>query len=613
MGQVTASQAPASGPGNAWYTVGVLFVALIFSFVDRIVLSLLVEPIKADLGLTDADFGWLLGVAFAIFFAFFGLPIGRLADRHSRRLIIGIGISLWSLMTMACGLAGNFWELFFARIGVAIGEAALAPAAFSMVADLFPREKLGRAIGVYQAGAFVGAGIAFLVGGVVIHLITASTTRVLPVIGAVEPWQLVFFVVGLPGVLVALLVFTAPEPARGGRSPGAGAEMPVREVAGYIAARWRVYVPHLVGFALLAVPITTTLTWAPVYFGRILKFPPSQTALTLGLIILLLSPAGVYAGGWTADTLMRRGHRDAMHRVGLAAAAALFPLSLFATTGDNRALAVALFCPLAFCGTLTLACAPAALQVVTPAVMRAQISAVWMLCLNVVTAMAGPTPVGLIAHEVFGDRMAVGQALAIVNGISVPLAALALWLGRRPFAAAVPAPGAAGRRDAGTVIHCAASRSEIRYLWRTGRVGEIANGHVYLDHRGRGARPRLTVHGVAIPAPSGRGACRHCRDASTAVKRYGPAIRLPPCPSGPASSHRAQPSCRCRIGVFSRCAPRRCRCRAAIAGSAAAVTIRHADRRRTGDRRDPIAHCGGLTPAMRRERRRGADDRRKEE
>ncbi len=437
----TPSQAAEEGYGRAWYTVGVLFIAVIFSFVDRIVLSLLVEPIKADLGLSDADFGWLLGVAFAVFFAFFGLPIGRLADQYSRRLIIVTGITLWSLMTIACGLAGNFWELFFARLGVAVGEASLAPAAFSMVADLFPRERFGRAIGVYQAGAFVGAGAAFLVGGVVIHLIEASTTRVLPVVGAVAPWQLVFFAVGLPGVLVAALALTIPEPVRRGTSPDG--VMPVRDVVRYLAARWRVYVPHLVGFALLAVPITTTLTWAPVYFGRILKFTPPQTALILGLIILLLSPAGVYAGGWLADALMRKGFRDAMHRVGLAAAAALLPLVLLATTGNDRTLAVALFCPLAFCGTLTLACAPAALQIVTPGTMRAQISAAWMLCLNVVTSVAGPTPVGLIAHEVFGDRMAVGKALAIVNGISVPLAALALWLGRRPFAAAVPETGPA--------------------------------------------------------------------------------------------------------------------------------------------------------------------------
>jgi MFS family permease len=422
---------------RAWYAVGVLFVAVIFSFVDRIVLSLLVEPVKADLGLSDTDFAWLLGVAFAMFYAFFGLPIGRLADRFSRRLIIAIGILLWSLMTFACGLASNFWELFFARLGVAVGEAALAPAAFSMISDLFPREKLGRALGVYQAGAFVGAGAAFLIGGIVIGLIAGSGARAVPLVGLVQPWQVVFFAVGLPGTMVALLMMSVPEPARRGLLPGPVLVMSVREVVRYVAARWRVYGLHFLGFALLLVPITTTLTWAPVFFARVLRYSPQETGLTLGLIILLLSPAGVYTGGWIADALMKRGYHDAMHRVGLGAAALLLPLCLLATTTGEPALAVALYCPLTFCGSLPLGCAPAALQIVTPGIMRAQVSAAWMLSLNVITSLTGPTPVGLITDHVFGDVMAVGWSLAVVNGITVPLAALALWLGRRPYAAAV--------------------------------------------------------------------------------------------------------------------------------------------------------------------------------
>lgn len=428
-------QAPWPSPGRAWYAVGVLFIAVIFSFIDRIILSLLVDPIKADLGLSDTDFAFLLGVAFAIFFALFGLPIGRWADRYSRRAIIGIGIFLWSVMTVACGLADNFWELFLARVGVAVGEAALAPAAFSMISDLFPREKLGRALGVYQAGAFVGAGAALLVGGVVIGLIRAEGQQVLPLVGAVEPWQVVFFVVGLPGLLVALLMATVPEPAR--RGPPAPA-LSAAEVVRFGLQRWRVYGLHFAGFALLAVPITTTLTWAPVYFGRVLQLPPPQVGLTLGVIVLLLSPAGVYTGGWIADALQKRGYRDAMHRVGLTACALLLPLCFFATTGSDRDVAVALFVPLTFCASLSLACAPAALQVVTPGPMRAQVSAAWMLFLNVITAIVGPTSVGVIADQVFGDRLAVGQALALVNCASVPVAALALWFGRRPFAEAVP-------------------------------------------------------------------------------------------------------------------------------------------------------------------------------
>jgi hypothetical protein len=231
---------------------------------------------------------------------------------------------------------------------------------------------------------------------------------------------------------------TVPEPARRGVLPGAAAAMTLGEVVQAAIARWRVYLLHFVGFALLSVPIATTLTWAPVYFGRVLKYTPPETGLTLGTIVFFLSPAGVYAGGWIADYLMRHGHRDAMHRVGLVAAAALFPLCWFATTGDDRGTAIVLFCLLTFCASLSLACAPAALQIVTPGPMRAQISAAWMLFLNVITAIVGPTAVGLIADRVFGDRMAVGSSLALVNCISVPLAALALWFGRRPFADAVP-------------------------------------------------------------------------------------------------------------------------------------------------------------------------------
>jgi MFS family permease len=421
--------------GRAWYAVGVLFVAVIFSFVDRIILSLLVDPIKQDLGLTDSEFGFLLGVAFAVFLAIFGLPLGRWADRYSRRMIIGIGIFLWSVMTIACGLAENFWELFFARVGVAVGEAALAPAAFSMISDLFPREKLGRALGVYQAGAFIGAGAALLVGGAAIAFIEARGVQVLPVLGAVAPWQLVFFVVGLPGLAVALLMATVPEPARRG---GSKVTPPLGEVVRFAATRWRIYGLHYLGFSLLAVPITTTLTWAPVYFGRALGFSRPETGLTLGLIVILLSPAGVYTGGWIADALQRRGFRDAMHRVGLTAAVLLLPLCLAATTGSARGLAVALFVPLTFCASLSLACAPAALQIVTPGPLRAQMSAAWMLALNVITAIVGPTSVGIIADNVFDGPLSVGKALALINCLSVPLAALALWRGMEPFAAAVP-------------------------------------------------------------------------------------------------------------------------------------------------------------------------------
>ena len=217
-GLALSATAPWPSPLRAWYAVAVLVLAFVFSFVDRIVIALLVEPIKADLGISDFGIGLLQGFAFALFYALLGIPIGRLSDRVSRRGIIATGIAIWSLMTAACGLARSFFGLFLARVGVGVGEATLSPAAYSMISDYFPREQLGRALGVYQSGALLGAGIAFLVGGAAVQMLSVYDGQVLPVLGEVRMWQLAFFVVGLPGLLVALLMLTVKEPARRGKA-----------------------------------------------------------------------------------------------------------------------------------------------------------------------------------------------------------------------------------------------------------------------------------------------------------------------------------------------------------------------------------------------------------
>jgi MFS family permease len=439
-----AAAEPWPRPGIAWYAVVILVVAFIFSFIDRIIIAMLVEPLKQDLGLSDTQLGLLQGLAFAVFYATVGLPIGRWADRYSRRAIIGWGIFLWSIMTAVCGLARNFWELFLARVGVGVGEAALSPAAYSMIADYFPRDKLGRALGVYQSGAFFGAGLSFLVGGLVIQAVAKAGPISLPLLGDVRAWQLVFFAVGLPGVLVALLMLTVREPVRRGRLAAGGAGLPLGDVVRYAVQRWRVFVLHFIGFSLLAVPITTIITWAFVYFTRVLAFTPPQAALRLGGLLVILSPLGVYSGGWLADFFQRRGYRDATLRVALFAAAGLLPMSAVPAFVTSPDLVLPLFGLLIFFASLSMALAPAALQVVTPNQMRGQVSAVWMLVLNLVTAGVGPSAVGAITDYVFGDPMAVGKSIALVNCLSVPLAALALWAALGPFRNAAAEQAGAG-------------------------------------------------------------------------------------------------------------------------------------------------------------------------
>lgn len=431
--QALSVSAPWPSPLRAWYAVAVLVLAFIFSFIDRIVIALLVEPIKADLGISDFGIGLLQGFAFALFYALLGIPIGRLSDRISRRGIIATGIVIWSLMTTACGLARSFFGLFLARVGVGVGEATLSPAAYSMISDYFPREKLGRAIGVYQSGALLGAGIAFLVGGAAIHLLAAWDGRVLPVLGVVRMWQLAFFAVGLPGLLVAMLMLTVQEPVRRGKASGTATGIPLRQVLAYMNGHRRLFLAHFTGFALLIVPITTILAWAPTYLGRVLGFARADSGFVLGLMLLVLSPAAVYSGGWLIDLLQKRGHADAPFRVSIGAALALMPLSLFATTGTDPSLALWLIGALIFCACISQAAAPTVIQVMVPNEMRAQISAVWMLCMNLISTILGPTMVGFITVYVLMDDMAVGQSIAIVNVLSAPASALILWAGLKRF------------------------------------------------------------------------------------------------------------------------------------------------------------------------------------
>ncbi|MDP7094057.1 MAG: MFS transporter, partial [Gammaproteobacteria bacterium] len=184
---------PASG--YAWYVAVILTLAHIVSFLDRQVLAMLVEPIKHDLEINDTQMSLLLGLAFAIFYTFMAIPIGRLADRRNRRTIIAVGITAWCAMTAMCGLARNYWQLFLARVGVGVGEATLTPSALSMLSDYFPRNKLGAAIGFYNMGVSVGAGIAFIVGGQIIGFVTNSPPITLPFIGELYAWQTVFLLV----------------------------------------------------------------------------------------------------------------------------------------------------------------------------------------------------------------------------------------------------------------------------------------------------------------------------------------------------------------------------------------------------------------------------------
>lgn len=234
-----------------WYVVGILSLAYVFSFIDRIIMSLLVEPIRADLGITDTQVSLLSGLAFALFYTFFGIPVALLADRSRRRTLIAAGITFWCFMTAACGLAQNFWQLFAARMGVGAGEATLSPAATSLIGDYFPRHLLGRAVAVYTMGISIGSGIALIMGGKIVAAVTEMGGVTLPIVGELKAWQAAFMLVGLPGLVVAALMFTVKEPQR--RQRLQTKPVPLAEGFRFIWQHRKTYGAHFFGLSVTTI------------------------------------------------------------------------------------------------------------------------------------------------------------------------------------------------------------------------------------------------------------------------------------------------------------------------------------------------------------------------
>ena len=326
-------------PFAAWYSVAVLMVMYIFSFIDRTTISLLVEPMKRDLHISDTQVGMLNGMAFALLYTLLALPIARLSDRRSRRGIIAAGVFVWSIMATLCGLARTAIELFIARVGVGVGEAALSPAAYSMITDSFPRPRLGRAFSVYTVGITIGAGLAFLVGGMVVAAVShAGATFTVPLLGEVRAWQMVFIVTGAPGVVLPLLLLTLREPKRRGLMRTAGSmpasapiEPALREVLAYIWMNRQFYVLHFVALGLLAMCGYAVAAWLPTSLIRVYGVTAGQVGKALGVSTILMGSAGILLAGMLCDMLTRRGWKDApivvalISACGIARSAAFHP------------------------------------------------------------------------------------------------------------------------------------------------------------------------------------------------------------------------------------------------------------------------------------------------
>lgn len=422
----------------AWFVVFVLLLLLSSSFVDRTIISLLVGPIRADLDISDTEFSLLQGFAFALLYAVLGLPAGMVADRRSRKMIIFGGVGMWSIATVSCGLARSFWQLFASRVSVGIGEAALTPSAMSLIADYFPKDRLATALSIYQFGSFLGQGLALIIGGVVIQLVSTSGTVELFLFGLVKPWQAAFIAVGLPGLLLALLALTIREPVRRGRIVGRSGDMTLGQTLEFMGARWKIYGPLILGVALASLVNFSLAAWVPAMLMRSFGWSQSSVGQTYGTVILVAGGIGAAGGGNLADWLVKRG--DVAGHVTLATIIFLLiaPFVVAAALAPSAALAlVLLFCTMVLFGA-TPGVTSAILQVVTPNEARGKVISIHLLAGALIGAGMGPTVIAALTDTVYGGGAGVRYSIATAAAVLLPAASLLMLVVRRNYARSVP-------------------------------------------------------------------------------------------------------------------------------------------------------------------------------
>jgi MFS family permease len=419
----------------SWYVVAVLLLANVSGFIDRQILALLVVPIKRDLGLTDTEMSYLIGLPFAIFYTVAALPIARVADSWSRRGVIATGIALWSVMTAMCGLAGSYGRLLLARVGVGVGEAALAAPATSIIADYFPRQRLGTAMSVYSMGVFLGSGLAYFIGGWIVGLVSVQETWSFPLIGSIRPWQTVFLMVGLPGLLIAALTLTIREPERTG---GRAATPPLSRLFAHVRANRRTFACVSFGYALSATVNYGIAFWLATFLQRTYDWPASRAGMVQGVLTVTLGTVGVLAGGRIADALVRRGHPDGALRVGLIGATGMLVFASAYPLASTATIAITLLAIVNVFAALPWGAASAAAAEIVPADMRAQGVALFYFVTNLVSFALGPWAVAAITQYAFGYDAAVRYSLVTVNVLgmagAITLLLLALPAFRRTIA-----------------------------------------------------------------------------------------------------------------------------------------------------------------------------------
>lgn len=425
--------APRSGAGtrgmlSGWPMVAILSLYAFISYVDRDVVTLIVEPLQRDLDLTDFQISLLLGPAFGVFYAIAGLPMGWLVDRFSRRWITALAVALWGCATTLSGTSGHFLQLFLTRMGLGLGESALTPAAHSMISEQMPRKRLSITLSVFTAGSYIGGGFAIAAGAWLVHEISVYESIAVPLIGDVRPWQFVFLLVGLPTILLAPLALLLRDSDPAERTRAADLRSNGPGFAEVLRKQWMLFLGLPFGFAATNVLVCAYKAWTATYLIRVHHWDVAEAGTAFGIQQGVAGVVGLLLSGYVVDRLYARGMKDAHVKWHLLTLVISCPAMVLALTSGSPWLFLALSTPFWLLVYSYTGYAAAALQIFAPAHLRGRIAALFIAFLAIIGAGIGPTMTGWLTDEVFGDRMQLGSSLTIVTLVWGPIAFVVLFL-----------------------------------------------------------------------------------------------------------------------------------------------------------------------------------------
>ena len=408
----------------SYSAVAILTLAQVFAFIDRQIPSMLVEPIKQDFNLTDSQIALLGGAAFSIFYAIMALPIGYAVDRYKRTKVLGTGIFLWSLMTVLAGLANSFGKLFGARIGVAVGEAVMAPISVSLVSDSFPENKQGKPMGIITAGVYIGIGITLLGGGFLIDYLTRIGGITLPLIGYLKPWQATFMIVGIPGLLLAIAAFYLKEPQRTEEQVDNNQLVDKKNVFLHLKEHRKTLFPMFGGLIFMALIFYSFSFWAPTMMIRTFDISLTEVGFILGMITIISSITGTIIAGSAVDYLRNRNYSDAPVRTAMIAVILALPpiISLSFVQSELGAwicialylLFISSFAPL---GLL-------AISGVSPGNVKGQTAAIHAFLMMAFGLSLGPQLTAFFTDFIFVDPNLLINSISLTGLIVLPISAL---------------------------------------------------------------------------------------------------------------------------------------------------------------------------------------------